>query len=104
MAARTRRHIESQMFTSENETPPNVRNAHASVTNTVVRFTPRLQPASTRPQTESKLPANFFNGNLRENEATRGGQRESAVFLSEFSMFQHPSESNPGVVFLCQGG
>eukprot|EP01043_Picozoa_sp_COSAG02_P008041 COSAG02_NODE_250_length_27076_cov_24.440618_12_plen_97_part_00 len=31
MAAGTRRHIESQMFTSENETPPNVRK-HASVT------------------------------------------------------------------------
>ena len=36
MAAGTRRHIESQMFTSENETPQNVRNAHASVTSIAV--------------------------------------------------------------------
>jgi hypothetical protein len=32
MAAGTRGHIEWQMFTSENEAPSNVRNAHASVT------------------------------------------------------------------------
>ncbi len=35
MAAGTRGHIELQIFASENETPPNVRNAHASVTKLV---------------------------------------------------------------------
>ena len=41
----------------------------------------------TRSHTGSEISVGI-PGDLRTNAAIRGGQRESTVFLSEFSMFQ----------------
>ena len=41
-----------------------------------------------------------FTGDLRRNAATRGGQRESTVFLSEFSIFRGANPTQPVILSL----